>query len=60
MIFSKQKWFCNCCGKEQLSVMANGTNCMGRDWKTCSVECLKEIQWRETLSIMNKEYRELK
>lgn len=31
---------------------------MGRNFRVCSMECLKEIQWRETLSIMNKEYKE--
>lgn len=28
----------------------------GRNFRVCSIECVKEMQWRETLSIMNKPY----
>lgn len=54
MIFSSMKWFCTCCGKEMLTPC---TQAMGREWKTCSIDCVREIQWRETLSIMGKEYQ---
>lgn len=57
MLFSKQKFFCNCCGKECFcteSGMLGGTRTM--PWRICSTECMREIRWRETLSIMNKEY----
>lgn len=56
MRYSKQKFFCNCCGKEMF------VPCMGMmgskflGWKVCSTECVREIRWKETLSIMNKEY----
>jgi len=53
MIFSSQKWFCTCCGKEKYSQMPNA---LGRFWKVCSYECLEEIKWRETLSSLGKEY----
>jgi len=29
---------------------------MGRTWRCCSLECVREMQWRETLSIMGKQY----
>lgn len=25
-------------------------------WRVCSTECINEIRWRETLSIMGEEY----
>lgn len=51
--YSKQKWFCNNCGKEQFSEMSKA---LGREWKCCSMECVKVLDYRETLSIMGKEY----
>ena len=55
--FSKQQYFCNICGKEMF------VNCCemlggGRtvNWRVCSIKCIREAQWRETLSIMGKEY----
>lgn len=55
-LFSKQQFFCNCCGKELLceagAVM--GSKFLG--WRVCSPKCVREIRWRETLSIMGKEY----
>ena len=57
MIFSKQKWFCTCCGKEQFTGMCGGTlGCIGPEWKCCSIECHREMEWRRVLSIMGKEY----
>lgn len=29
---------------------------VGRDYKCCSMNCVQEMKWRETLSIMGKEY----
>ena len=29
---------------------------IGKEFKCCSMECVREMQWRETLSIMGKEY----
>jgi hypothetical protein len=55
-VWSKQKFYCNCCGKEMFcganSVM--GSTFLG--WKVCSTECVREIRWKETLSLMGKEY----
>jgi len=34
----------------------HGVNVMGSKFKVCSRVCLREIRWRETLSIMGKEY----
>ncbi len=52
-LFSKQKIFCNACGKECFSVPHA---MMGRDFKVCSIGCIREMQWRDTLSIMGTEY----
>lgn len=53
MIYSKQKVFCNCCGK-QLEI--EFISLIGRNFKCCSMECLKEMNWRETLSILGRPY----
>ncbi len=53
MLYSKQKLFCNTCGKEMFVEIPRDFN--GR---FCSLECCKEFKWRETLSIMNSEYYE--
>ena len=55
MIYSKQKIFCNACGIEILSEFPK---IIGRQFKVCSMKCLKEIEWRNTLSIINQEYHE--
>lgn len=53
MIYSKQKFYCNACGKE---CFIEATAMLGRHWRVCSIECIREAQWRETLSIMGVEY----
>ncbi len=53
MIYSKQKIFCNACGKEMFIELPK---VVGREFKCCSMECIEEMKWRETLSIMGKEY----
>jgi hypothetical protein len=57
VIYSKQKIFCNICGKD---LYIEYTNLIGRECKVCSLKCLKEYKWRETLSILNKVYYEEK
>ena len=52
-LYSKQKIFCNICGKE---LLIEYPNVIGRNCKVCSMDCLHEFKWRETLSIMNHEY----
>jgi len=54
MLYSKQTWFCNACGKEQHSELPNA---IGREGKCCSLECHRELNWRETLSIMGQTYK---
>lgn len=49
---SKQKIFCNACGKEENKILPG----IGRTYKVCSMRCLNEMQWRDTLSLLNKEY----
>lgn len=53
-LFSKQKWFCNICGQEQFSVI-NANQYVGA--MLCSMECNREFRWRQTLSIMGKDYK---
>lgn len=52
--YSKQKIFCNACGKEMNEVYHK---VIGRECKCCSMECVREYNWRRTLSIMGEEYR---
>ena len=46
---SKQKWFCNNCGKEQFTTMV-GAN------QVCSEECSHEIKLKRACSILGEEY----
>lgn len=52
-LFSEQKLSCCIC-RTRYSTTANS----GSKWKegVCSMRCYYEKQWRETLSIMGKEY----
>ena len=43
------------CGRPQETTLTMGANCVGSG-RFCSMECLREGKWRETLSIMGKEY----
>jgi hypothetical protein len=52
-MYSKQYIYCNACGQRMFVEIPR---VIGRDFKCCCIECLKEIQWRETLSILGKEY----
>lgn len=42
---------CNACGRE-VPIRAS----MGREYKVCSAECVREMQWRRTLMILRKPY----
>jgi hypothetical protein len=53
-MYSKQKVFCNCCGKELYIELPR---MVGKEFRCCSMECVREMNWRHTLSIMNKEYK---
>lgn len=50
-VFSKQKVYCRACGVEMFADLAGPCNSI-----TCSSDCRDELQWRETLSMMGKEY----
>lgn len=55
-VYSKQKFYCNACGKElfcTINQMMGGKFLGG---KVCSPTCVREFRWRETLSIMGTEY----
>jgi hypothetical protein len=53
MMFSKLKWFCNCCGKEKETIPHAA---IGRKWRVCSMTCFREMEWRDTLSMLGKPY----
>jgi len=55
-LHSKQTFYCNSCGKEMFCSAANVMGSKFLGWKVCSTECVREIRWKETLSIMGKEY----
>lgn len=55
-MMSKQKFFCNCCGKEMFVTCTQVMGSKFLGWRVCSSACVREIRWRETLSIMGKEY----
>jgi hypothetical protein len=57
MLYSKQKIFCNACGKEFLEEFPR---LIGNKFKVCSIDCLHEIEWRDIHSNMGKEYSERK
>lgn len=52
-MFSAQTIYCNACGKRMKVELPN---VIGRDYKCCSIECLEEMQWREALSTLGREY----
>jgi hypothetical protein len=52
-LFSKQVFYCNACG---LKCHQPLPNVIGRKWKVCSLECHREMDWRDVLSTMGKEY----
>lgn len=45
-------FFCNTCG-----MRADISTMYGREFKVCSRECLREAQWRTTLSVLREPYR---
>lgn len=51
MIYSKQKIYCNACGKEML---IEYPKIIGREFKVCSMECLKECELRLATSVLGK------
>jgi hypothetical protein len=52
-LWSKQQFFCNTCGKE---LYINLSGVLGRDFKVCSIECVREMQTRYVKSMLNVEY----
>ena len=51
-LYTKQQFYCNACGKE-LSV--EWAKMLGRTFKVCSLECVKEIEMRVCKSILGEE-----
>jgi hypothetical protein len=52
-LYSKQIIYCNNCGAQMNVAIPQA---IGTTFKVCSMECLREYKWKETLSIMNQEY----
>lgn len=50
---SPQKWFCNACGREMLTADFG----LGRRFRCCSAACVKEMGWREALSLVGEPYK---
>ncbi len=48
---SEPTLYCNACGREVAMRRA-----MGSKFRVCSVECVREMEWRHTLDIMGKPY----
>lgn len=55
-LYSKQKFYCNACGKELFCTINQMMGGQILGFKCCSMVCVREIQWRRALSIMGKEY----
>jgi hypothetical protein len=55
-VYSAQTFYCNACGQkcEVFATHMMGGKFLG--WRVCSSECVREIRWRETLSIMGLVY----
>ncbi len=51
-IYSVQKMYCTVCGGQYAWTVNHGYP----KSRTCCKECNEEFNWRETLSIMGKEY----
>lgn len=49
-LFSKQKTFCNVCGKYLFTDFQN------YDGRVCNKKCSEELNYLKTLSILGKEY----
>lgn len=56
MNYTRQQLFCNACGKEMFCVPFNAMGGKFLGYRVCSSKCVREMRWRETLSIMGKEY----
>jgi len=52
MIFSKQIMYCNTCGKEL------STDFSKYEGRFCNSTCSEEFNWRKTLSMLGKPYRD--
>jgi hypothetical protein len=51
----KTSLYCNVCGKKFLhNFQLAADNPLGG--QVCSMECVRELNWRKTLSILGKEY----
>jgi hypothetical protein len=53
MLYSQQKCYCNACGCVMYMPLLD---VMGKKWRVCSLTCLHEMEWRETLSIRGSDY----
>lgn len=52
-LFSKMTYFCNACGCKVTCPVSKVT---GREWKTCSIDCHREMEHRQACSTLGKDY----
>lgn len=50
-LFSKQVFFCNACGKK---LEVEYAALCGRDWKVCTTDCHREMEYRRAKSILGE------
>lgn len=56
-LYSKQEWFCNNCGRKMFSVPHKAILAgYGNKYSVCSIECSREMQWKQGLSILGQDY----
>lgn len=55
-LYSKQQFFCNCCGKEMFCTSNGVMGGQSLGWRVCSPACIREIRWRDTLSMLGQDY----
>jgi hypothetical protein len=56
-LFSKQKVYCQICGKEFETDFHSASSAgYGKGRPCCSKPCWEELEWRRTLALMGKEY----
>lgn len=54
MIYSKVEIYCNNCGKK---LYIEYPRAIGREYKVCSIECLRELELKKSYSITGSEYK---
>ena len=51
--YTPQVIYCNACGGRMETIISR---VVGRNFKRCSMECVREMEWRSVLSDLGKPY----